>query len=297
MLTLIREGDMSTAVFKLQQGLKENGFAVTADGKFGQGTTRAVADYQRRRGLVPDGIVGPATIRALGLDLTPAKMTDRDIETRAASINVDPAMIKAFVRVEAPNGGFDSQGRPTILYERHYFHRLFVVPRKPGDTVQSLTNERQRIMDSGNRDICWPRALTGAKTDSAGRAIPEYDRYGPNSLQYPRLERARAFSDTAALMSASWGAFQVMGENGVAFGWSSVQAFHRAMQASEVDHLDSFIAYAMGRRGAIVKGGPVYSLIDALRSKNFDVIAGLYNGPAQIKVYGPKLREEWNKFK
>ncbi|HEX8189419.1 MAG TPA: N-acetylmuramoyl-L-alanine amidase [Pyrinomonadaceae bacterium] len=37
----------------------------TVDGKFGSHTEAAVRDFQRRHGLVPDGIVGPRTWRAL----------------------------------------------------------------------------------------------------------------------------------------------------------------------------------------------------------------------------------------
>src|SRR5262249_33765249 len=38
----------------------------TVDGEDGPATTHAVVDLQRRRGLVPDGIVGPKTRRGLG---------------------------------------------------------------------------------------------------------------------------------------------------------------------------------------------------------------------------------------
>src|SRR5690242_589276 len=38
----------------------------TVDGEDGPATTHAVVDLQRRRGLVPDGIVGPRTRSILG---------------------------------------------------------------------------------------------------------------------------------------------------------------------------------------------------------------------------------------
>jgi len=40
---------------------------VEADGRFGPITEAAVKDYQRRKRLVPDGIVGPITMKAMRL--------------------------------------------------------------------------------------------------------------------------------------------------------------------------------------------------------------------------------------
>ena len=40
---------------------------VKADGWFGPITEAAVKDYQRSKGLVPDGIVGPITMKAMRL--------------------------------------------------------------------------------------------------------------------------------------------------------------------------------------------------------------------------------------
>jgi hypothetical protein len=60
---VLHKGDHGTSVAKVQRKLH-----VRADGAFGPGTVRAVKRFQRRHGLRPaDGIVGPATRRALGL--------------------------------------------------------------------------------------------------------------------------------------------------------------------------------------------------------------------------------------
>lgn len=54
------------AVRVLQQALRSQGFKIPVDGRFGVGTEGAVKRFQRRAGLSPDGIVGPATWTALG---------------------------------------------------------------------------------------------------------------------------------------------------------------------------------------------------------------------------------------
>ena len=52
-------------VVKLQEALKKAGIAVGVDGEFGPGTDKAVKEFQTKKGLVADGIVGPGTRQSL----------------------------------------------------------------------------------------------------------------------------------------------------------------------------------------------------------------------------------------
>lgn len=61
----LREGASGLHVETLQAELARHGFALAADGRWGPITTRAVKAFQLVRGLKPDGVVGPATWRAL----------------------------------------------------------------------------------------------------------------------------------------------------------------------------------------------------------------------------------------
>ncbi|MBD2080624.1 peptidoglycan-binding protein [Leptolyngbya sp. FACHB-17] len=49
-------------VVRLQEGLKKAGIAVAIDGEFGPGTDKAVKEFQQKKSLVSDGIVGPKTL-------------------------------------------------------------------------------------------------------------------------------------------------------------------------------------------------------------------------------------------
>src|SRR5690606_9151338 len=64
----IRRGNTGPFVKEVQQDLIQAGFPMPgygADGSFGPATERAVMRFQKRYGLVVDGLVGPATIRKL----------------------------------------------------------------------------------------------------------------------------------------------------------------------------------------------------------------------------------------
>ena len=63
-----RQGSTGEQVRVIQTKLKNWGYYDGAvDGIFGSGTVQAVKYFQRKNGLTADGIVGPATLRALGM--------------------------------------------------------------------------------------------------------------------------------------------------------------------------------------------------------------------------------------
>ncbi|MCB1386465.1 MAG: peptidoglycan-binding protein [Nitratireductor sp.] len=59
-LVLLRVGSRGNLVKKLQSEL-----GVSADGAFGPGTKKAVADYQKAHGLEADGMAGPKTLATM----------------------------------------------------------------------------------------------------------------------------------------------------------------------------------------------------------------------------------------
>ena len=87
---MYRRGSRGTNVATVQNVLKSQGFmsrSVNSTGFYGSITTRAVMNFQRARGLRVDGIVGPQTLRAMGLAGT------------GGSINSSPSGTKGIVRV------------------------------------------------------------------------------------------------------------------------------------------------------------------------------------------------------
>jgi peptidoglycan L-alanyl-D-glutamate endopeptidase CwlK len=67
-MATLRLDSKGSEVESLQQKLKELGFNPgDIDGDFGPATEAAVIGFQKSQGLLPDGIAGPRTLKALGL--------------------------------------------------------------------------------------------------------------------------------------------------------------------------------------------------------------------------------------
>ena len=68
MAATLRVGSSGEEVKTLQTKLKRWGYYTgSIDAVFGSGTKKAVIAFQKKNGLTPDGIVGPATLKALGM--------------------------------------------------------------------------------------------------------------------------------------------------------------------------------------------------------------------------------------
>ena len=96
-----------------------------------------------------------------------------------------------------------------------------------------------------------------------------------------------AIDGDAALNSASWGRFQIMGFNHSACGYKTVIGFVRAMYESEGKQLDAFVAFLKSSK-----------LASALREKRWADFARGYNGSGYAaNKYDEKLKIAYEKFK
>ena len=95
-----------------------------------------------------------------------------------------------------------------------------------------------------------------------------------------------ALDRAAALQSASWGMFQIMGFNYQACGYSSVESFVEDMFKSESEHLSAFVGFIKKNK-----------LAAALKSKNWATFAAAYNGPGYAENhYDTKMEKAYKKF-
>lgn len=186
------------------------------------------------------------------------------ISAAAAALGCEVSAIRAVAEVEAgPHGAFlDAPGEPpVILFERHLFDRL-TEGRYRGAMVAELPPACALI------------------------SSPEPGGYGPVSQQHRRLAAAVLLDEAAALSSASWGLFQILGLHHRRCGFSDLRAWVAAMERSVDDHLRAFIAF-------------VYSdarLNLALRRLDWTGFARIYNGPGYAaNRYDLRLAEAYRR--
>lgn len=238
--------------------------AINPDGDFGDITLQKVKEFQLKKNLKQDGIVGNNTwYYLIEQDLKDHNyITDADLILAAIELNVDLAVIKAIKEVESGGIGIQ-QGVPTMLFEGHIFwQRLKARKIDPNRFVK------------GNENILYPKWTKSHYT-------------GNNKGEYERLKKAIAINEAAAYESASYGLFQIMGVNYRMCGYSSAKEMYQKMSENTDNHLDAFIKFITAR-----------NIIPYLRTKNWSKIAYLYNGSSYAQNnYHIKLQQSYNKYK
>lgn len=182
-------------------------------------------------------------------------ITDEKWIALAETLQVEKAVLQAVAEVESGGTGFlpTSPPKPKVLFEGHYFHRLTAGRFAASHPTLSFPK--------------WTRQHY-AKTGSG---------------EWARLEQAIALDRAAALQSASWGAFQIMGANYAQCGCSGVEAFVAAQHASAEAQLECFTRFI---------GRPWY--LQPLRARDWALFAERYNGPGYAaNRYDTKLAQAY----
>lgn len=168
-----------------------------------------IRELQTAIGTPADGQWGPASRTALLAAFTNTRApasTAADMQACALKLGCTVKQLRAVASVESAGGGFDKQGRPKILYERHIFHRL-----------------------------------TDGKWTGAGQGAVEFSspvRGGYSDDSWAKLGAACGKDPDAAFSSASWGKFQVMGMHWSRLGYASPYALAHSTVQSEAAHYD-----------------------------------------------------------
>lgn len=195
--------------------------------------------------------------------MSDTKLTEQDYIDVSKQYDIEVAAIKAVVKVETGGrGGFFAPGKPAILFEGHIFWKQL---KKHGIEPETVANTM-------NQDILYS---TASRSHYAG-----------GMKEYNRLERAEKINKEAALESASWGLFQIMGFHWKSLGYNSVEEFVDFMSKDEKNQLLVFCKFIT-----------VNHLDKYLRTKNWAAFAKGYNGPGyKTYSYDTKLANYYKQY-
>lgn len=186
-------------------------------------------EIQQWAGVPVDGIPGDMTAKGIALkvgllqpfdlesflarftNLNAPAITDLDITLAAEALDVSIKHIQAIKKIESNGKSFGPEGRPIILFEPHIFYRR--TSGRFGTTSFSYKT--------------WNRSLY-PKTQE---------------LRWLQMAHAAECDEQAALESASWGLFQIMGFHWKALGYSSAGRFAELMAVSEGEHLKALVKF------------------------------------------------------
>lgn len=185
-----------------------------------------------------------------------APLTRADYQDVAGRLGCEWEAVAAVAQVESgPLGGFGPDGRPIILFERHLFSRK--------------TNSR---FDQSNPTV--------SNRSAGGYPRSQADRWA-------QLTEAYSLDPAAALESASYGRFQVLGQNYPNLRMANAHEYVSKLARSEKDQLEAF-------EGFIVANG----LAQALQRLDWVAFASRYNGPAYAThQYDTRMAEAYARLK
>jgi uncharacterized protein YgiM (DUF1202 family) len=185
---------------------------------------------------------------------------------------LDVACALAVLCVESSGKGFEQNNsdRLIIRFENHKFWK-FWGKHNPKQFRQHFRYADNKVWQSHE----WRRDPSGEWIKFHGRQVNEWQIF----------EFARQLDETAAMLSISMGAPQIMGFHFERIGYQSVT--------------EMFNAFANGIQGQINGLFDFFSpqMLQYLKDLAFEDFAGMYNGKGQKKVYGDKIHKHYAAFK
>ncbi|WLH83325.1 N-acetylmuramidase family protein [Pseudomonas sp. FP2338] len=262
--------------------LIEPAVPLVEDGKCGPLLLQRISDYQANRLKVskPDGVIDPGgrTFKSLVDDAAKANtvvpadpplisrptcdgqiaLTEADFQNAAAVLGtgISVNLIKAFATVESGGrSGFGPARLPVIAFEGHIFRKY----------TQQKYDRAYPFLSYPYLEKAGPQWWVNNKDQAKA---------------WQTLVAAFTLDQKAALMSASYGMFQIMGFNFALCGYKSVFEFVTAQKLNASQQLMAFVGFCR----------KTPALLKAMRNKDFTGMARHYNG-ADYGDYDRRIRQ------
>ncbi|HMN30136.1 MAG TPA: N-acetylmuramidase domain-containing protein, partial [Caldilineaceae bacterium] len=188
------------------------------------------------------------------------------LQVLATKLGIDAAVAVAVLAVESGGDAFVN-GRMIIRFENHLFFDEW------GKDHQDLFFQHFAFVW---QDHTW--------RPSANLPLQKF--HGNQEAEWQVLTFAMSLNDTAAKLSTSMGAPQILGRNHKRVGYPTVQDMFNAFSSDERAHILGLFDFI--RADA--------DMVQALRSGNYLAFAGGYNGPGQPQFYADLIGQSVQGF-
>ena len=191
-------------------------------------------------------------------------INDNDYEIAAKELGIEKEVLMAIAKQESKGSSFQAVKQATILFERHKMYSLLIKKGNTKASVDALSIKHPSIVNKNS----------GGYNDMTS---------------YDKLKTAKSIDYDCAVQSCSWGKFQVMGFH-YANLYSSPRELEKAMNMCELQQFKYFVLYLKKTNG----------MVDALKNKNWEGIATLYNGSKwkeKNPEYANNVKKYYNQFK
>lgn len=245
-------------VYFAQRALNESlRLKLKTDGIMGVSTSLALRSYQETHGLEMTGELDEPTWNYLGEFAGIRFLSRKAIFSSALSIGVDPSIVMAIREVIGKPEGFLSDGRPLVTFEHHKFYQY--VSQRLGESTAMQWAQKYP-------NLCSPYWTQTVYKNPEG----EWDRF----------DQARMLDATCAMLSSSWGMFEIMGFNYALAGLDSVQDFVSEMNYSEILQHSALLTF--------IRNQPLF--LAALETHDYSRIDRMFNSKhAYAMDYRTKL--------
>jgi hypothetical protein len=173
-------------------------------------------------------------------------LSDTDFQNAAAQLGngISANLVKAFATVESGGrSGFGPAKLPVIAFEGHIFRRY----------TKHKYDQTHPLLSYIYKKKAGPQWQTNNKDQTKA---------------WETMATAFGLDQEAALMSASWGMFQIMGFNFASCGYKTVFEFAAAMKINAGQQLKAFLGFC-AKNPAFIK---------AAKNKDYAGMARSYNG-------------------
>jgi len=190
----------------------------------------------------------------------------------AKTYDLSPQACRAVLQVESGGRGFANDGRMTIRFEVHVFHKKWGLKNPEAFREHFRFNSKRKWLGHA---FC------------PGREVGFQKFHGTQGLEWGVFSFAAGMNREAACQSISMGAPQIMGFNHARCGYSTAEEMFGVFCNSEEAQVRGMFSFIGANRRALL----------ALRSLDWTSFARHYNGSGQAVAYGRKLAVAYGRAK